>query len=259
MARTDTAHRLTVAYRAQQLAARAGSVRDLVKLWKAVDPTNLRDTIDVFSHAAAILAGRGYERSAAQGAEYFSLFRRAEGVRGPGPQVRMATGPGQSKVQGLIRGAALTGIINARRAGLPPRPSADNGLVKAIGTFTKLILAGGNNTIIGAVHDDPAATGWVRVTSADACPFCRLLSSRGAVYRSDRSASFEPHDNCACTAEPVYGDQPLKQSAQHFAEYRTAQAWARSTGNLSKGTSNDSLNNYRRWLEAGQSTEGSGQ
>lgn len=255
MARTEAGNRLTAAYRAQQLANRAGSIRDLTLLWKAVDPTNLRDTIDVFSQAAAILMDRGYDQSAADGANYFTLFRRVEGARGPAPTVALAARAPLVETRGLLRGSALIGIIAARRAGMSVQESSDKGLVRVIGTFAKLMLAGGNRTVLGAVQRDRAALGWARVTSSDdPCAFCRLLSSRGPVYQSEASADFETHDFCACTAEPVYDGTGLDQSKEHLQEYRDAQAWARSTGNLSTDTSNNALNNYRRWLAAGKPT-----
>lgn len=59
------------------------------------------------------------------------------------------------------------------------------------------------------------AVGYARVVDADPCPFCAMLASRGAVYRSDAFAgsnalfagdgAFKVHDGCECTLEPVYG------------------------------------------------------
>lgn len=256
MASTAAAERLTNAYRAQQLADRAGSIRNLVQLWKAVDPTRLSATIDVFTQAATLLLGQAYDVSGVLASNYFGLFRDAEGIAGAAPRVAAAARPSADFMAGQLRGSALTGIINARKAGKSVATAADNGLVSVIGTFGKLVLSGGNKTIISAVHSDKKATGWVRVTSSDPCTFCRTVAGRGAVYRSDRSASFEPHDHCSCTAEPVYRDTSLDQSEQWHDEYRDAQVWARSTGNLSKDTSNDALNNYRRYVAAGKPTPG---
>jgi len=258
MAVTEAASRLTVEYRAEQLALRAGSIRNLMLLWKAVDPTRLGDTIDVFSHAAALLTSQGFDQSAALGEQYFTAFRGAENVRGRAPRIGLPAKPSLAKTQGLLRGSALSGIINARRSGASLQIASSNGLVNVIGTMAKLILSGGNNTVLNGVQADRQATGWARVTSSGACAFCRMLSSRGAVYRSERSAGFEPHDHCACTAEPIYGAAtPLDQSKEHRNEYQIAQAWARQAGNLSSGTSNNALNNYRRWLAAGKPTPGS--
>lgn len=57
-----------------------------------------------------------------------------------------------------------------------------------------------NGTITGSNLADPKGRGWARETSPDACPFCRMLAGRGAVYRTRETASFAPHDNCHCVA-----------------------------------------------------------
>jgi hypothetical protein len=58
--------------------------------------------------------------------------------------------------------------------------------------------------------------GWRRVASATACDFCVMLASRGAVYSTEESASFEAHAPdelgrggvCSCSVEPVYARVP---------------------------------------------------
>lgn len=257
MATTALATELTDAHRAAQLAVRAGSLRNLLALWRVVDPANLSGTIDTFTHAAVLLAQAGDAESAGLAAQYYSLFRRAEGIAGAAPAMSIGARPAVDALAGSIRGAALSGIINARRAGKSLAVASDNGLVKVIGTVGKLILAGGRRTIITAVQHDRQALGFQRVTSGDPCSFCRMLAGRGPVYKSDASAGFEPHDSCGCTAETVYqhgGDRD--RSAEFAKEYQAAQTWARGNGTLSSGTSNDSLNNYRRYLAAGGPTPG---
>lgn len=59
------------------------------------------------------------------------------------------------------------------------------------------------DTILTNQDLDSEATGWRRVSS-DGCKFCRMLADRGAVYRKERSARFASHENCDCTAQPVF-------------------------------------------------------
>lgn len=258
MAQTAEGLQLTSAQRAAQIALRARSLSGLLALWRVVDVTNLADTIDVFTQAAVMLALNGSDESAAVAGRYYELFRRAEGVPGSAPGFRVGRLP-QQIVAAELRGAALSGIINARRSGMSLSSAKDNGLVRVAGTFTKLVLAGGRMTIIGNVNRDRQALGWQRVTSSGACAFCRSLAARGAVYKTEKSASFEPHDHCACTAEAFYdGDRPSAQNAAYAREFESAQSWARENGTMSSGTSNDALNNYRRWLSAGSPEPGNG-
>lgn len=254
MATSAAGAALTDANRAAQLAARAGSLQELVRLWSIVDIENLPGTIDTFARAAAILAGQGFEQSAAAAANYYGLFRRVEGVGAL--IVPRATAPSIDVMMGQLRGAALKGIIDGRRAGMTLGAAGRQGLIKAAGQLTKLVLAGGRQTIIGAAAADPQALGWARHTSGDPCAFCRSLAARGPVYKSEKSAGFEAHDHCACSPEPVYRGAPealgvVKQSTDYAGEFREAQAWAKASGTMSADTSNNALNNYRRWLDAG--------
>ena len=266
MARTPAGTQLTEAHRAAQLAVRAGSLRNLVQLWRVVDPADLSGTIETFAQAAAILAGQGFDQSGVISARYYDLFRRAEGVPGAAPAATAAARPALGVLAADVRGAALSGIIKARRAGLDLEAAKRNGFVRAAGVLGKLVLNGGRRTLLGIVERDGQALGWARVTSSDPCPFCRMLASRGPVYKSGRSADFETHDDCACTVETVYrrGYTGLTQAFTYEKEWNEAQRIARETGNGSTGTKNDALNNYRRYLAgtltegAPQGTEGSG-
>jgi hypothetical protein len=251
MARTAEGAQLTAAHRAAQLALRAGSLRQLLQLWRVVDPTNLGGTIDTFANAAALLAGQGFEQSGGISARYYRLFRTAEGVPGPGPSSILARKPGIDVLAGDLRGGALRAIIDARRSGLSPEPAKDRALVRVIGALGKLVLNGGRRTIIDTVARDPQALGWSRITSSGACAFCRMLAGRGAVYKTEKSADFHPHDSCACNPEALYrGDGPTEQSEEYAKEWKQAQAWARENGISSKGK-NPALEIYRRYLADG--------
>jgi hypothetical protein len=255
MAATSTGAALTQAHRAQQLAVQAGSLRGLLVLWRAVDVTRLSDTIEVFAHAAALLAGEGFDASALVAAQYMTLFRQAE--IGSGVAVAQAARLDRDYLAGQVRGAALKGIIDGRRAGMSVSTAKSNGLVRVVGTFGKLVLAGGRMTIVGAVQSDRRALGWQRATSGDPCAFCRMLAGRGVTYKTEKSADFEPHDNCGCTPEPLYlGEGVDPRAAEYRREWTKSQKWAASNVTRSQGTSNNALNNYRQWLAAGKPEPG---
>ena len=115
-----------------------------------------------------------------------------------------------------------------------------NGFVKLAGSASSLVLGGGRDTLLGAVQGDRAALGWQRVTDASPCAFCRMVASRGAVFKSDASAAFQAHGHCGCTAEPYFeNSRPLP------ANERFRQEWDDVTKGL-KGT--DALNAYRAHL-----------
>lgn len=79
------------------------------------------------------------------------------------------------------------------------------------------------DTILANQKQDPAAVGWKRITrGSKSCGFCRMLADRGAVYRKE-TATFASHDDCMCTAAPVFeGGEigPEANAAQYMASKR---------------------------------------
>lgn len=75
----------------------------------------------------------------------------------------------------------------------------------------------GRDTVITNSLDDPQATGWQRVTSGG-CGFCQMLAGRGAVYRSERTASFGAHDNCRCSVAVAWDGRPRPVRAYEVSE-----------------------------------------
>jgi hypothetical protein len=78
---------------------------------------------------------------------------------------------------------------------------------------TRLVQQPTRATIIDSAFADPASGAFVRVARPDACSFCLMLASRGAVYASQSTAMGTRngyHTNCQCRAEPVFspGDVP---------------------------------------------------
>lgn len=120
----------------------------------------------------------------------------------------------------------VAGRFSAVVADLPPRaqtdalagwsvsdlfsdePNYQRSLVKAQGGLQRLIADVGRGTVMGSSIGDPMATGWQRVTDGNACGFCRMLASRGAVY-SESSVTFGAHDDCGCSAAPAFDGLPV--------------------------------------------------
>lgn len=199
MASTDAGRTLTVAHRRQQQTLRAATLRDLLRVWRGVDPTNLKGTISPFAQTAAILIAARFADSAGLAVQYFQDFRRAEGVSGTA-FIERPDPPDSEKLVGTVRGAGLTGIVNARRAGFPVQAAADQGFVKVAGSAAALVLLGGRQVITEAAVGDRKARGWQRVTSGENCDFCSSLA--GTLQSSP--GDFPAHDHCDCSAEPVY-------------------------------------------------------
>lgn len=80
----------------------------------------------------------------------------------------------------------------------------------------RLVLNAGREAIVAAVSQDREAKAWARIPEPDACYFCAMLSTRGAIYKSEETAGreansqfigegdFKFHDHCRCHAIPVF-------------------------------------------------------
>jgi hypothetical protein len=85
--------------------------------------------------------------------------------------------------------------ISARWAMLQRKPAAalSNSSTRAVFDQSRL-------TVIDNTRRERVK--WARYASANACGFCRLLATRGAVYGSS-SRALKAHDACKCLAVPV--------------------------------------------------------
>jgi len=87
------------------------------------------------------------------------------------------------------------------------------------------------DTILANRRRDPASVGWMRLASPKACGFCKFLADRGAVYRKD-TARFAAHENCMCTAVPVFDGShvgPEASALQYVASKRKRTAAEKET------------------------------
>ena len=248
MARTEEGAALTIRHRQAQTQARALALRDFIQLW----PVWQGDDESFMRLVAATLPLiRSYHRlSRSLAVDYFRAFRQAERAGGSAAP-RPAPDIDPDRVIAALRVTAQGATRQALQAGQSPEGAMRTALVRTSGSVTRQILAGGRDTLVLSTGEDREALGWARVTDADPCPFCRMLASRGAAYRGQDTAEFQAHDHCACTAEPHYEGAALPPGADRFLdEFNQAQREARAAGELERGTENDALNAYRRWLAA---------
>jgi hypothetical protein len=73
------------------------------------------------------------------------------------------------------------------------------------------VLKPGRDTIAVSTGRDPAHARWARVPVGKTCAFCLVAASRGAVYRSEESASRHFHGACDCTATPFWRNDPYPE------------------------------------------------
>jgi hypothetical protein len=116
----------------------------------------------------------------------------------------------------------------------------------------KLVADQGRETIRQAVRQDRQAVGYARAAALGACAFCRLMASRGMVYKSAGTAGRDAnerfsgdasvakfHDDCHCGIIPVFRGQQFELSAH-------AQEWDRLYREYAAPFPGDQLRRFRR-------------
>jgi hypothetical protein len=192
------------------------ALRELAQLWAQLtddDPETFRNAlaaempslVDFYGSAAATL-----------GADWYEEVRDAERVPG---RFRAVPGglPDQGRLDSLIGWGTdpiFRPIVGHEEAGglLVPiygAPVVDEetlaqSLARIDGGLQRIVANADRDSILGSVTSDPQAVAWRRETAGSACTFCTMLASRGAVYKSERSAGFAAHDHCHCVAVPEF-------------------------------------------------------
>lgn len=146
-------------------------------------------------------------------------------------------------------------VVKSRIArGASPEEAKKRGADSVGARVVRHVADGGRAPLAAEVRTgNRGAVGYARVVDADPCPFCAMLASRGAVYRSDAfedsnalfsgDSKFKVHDGCECTLEPVYG---RSVTALPAGSAELARQWAE----IASGRP-DAFGYWRRFKESG--------
>ncbi|WP_367135802.1 hypothetical protein [Saccharothrix sp. HUAS TT1] len=102
----------------------------------------------------------------------------------------------------------------------------------------RVAMNGARSTTWSTGQRDRRVLGYVRLSrTGTPCGWCAMLISRGAVYRSEKSATYADgdkyHDGCHCYAELIYSDEQFDNSALTELNRKYAVEWPRVTRGLS--------------------------
>lgn len=241
MARTDTGAVLTRQHRQRQIAIRATTVREFMQLWPVWNPGDPR-SFDSLVDATIPLVQLRRETSAGVASDYYRAFRTAEGVGGTSTP-RLARAVERDRVAASLYSTGQAQQRRAVAAGFSAQAARQNTLVTVTGAVSRHVLDGGRETLLRSSTADRRTDGWRRVTAGNACAFCAMLASRGAVY-GETTADFQSHDHCACSAEPRYAGSKMPDTSVRFREM-----WDKAqNGDVESGMDGDPLNRFRRAL-----------
>lgn len=154
------------------------------------DPYTLLDASTQPFYAIAKKYG---DRAAAYAVNYLIMSRSLDDELRFLPRPTMAEISTFEQVQNNLSWAINTSIADGTFQDLAA-------FKKLKGIMTRIVLNGARDTVLEATRRD--GTYYARIPEPGACPFCLMLSSRGAVYTKDTvtqtKAMTKYHDHCRC-------------------------------------------------------------
>ncbi|MGW5173116.1 VG15 protein [Streptomyces sp. NPDC004082] len=229
--------------------------RDLLLLRRLLDPGRLQATVPPWMDAVTEVVARYSQTSATLAADFYDGEREAAGVPGTFT-VPLADPPPDEQVDASLRWATKDlwpRDDDATVAQMEPLDARlEAAMAKADAAAQKLVADGGRETLRQAVKQDRQAVGYARAAALGACAFCRLMASRGMVYKTAGTAGQDAnerfsgdasvakfHNDCHCAIIPVFRGQRF-QLSPHAAE------WDRLYREYAQGHPGDQLRLFRR-------------
>ncbi|WP_109000774.1 VG15 protein [Streptomyces rishiriensis] len=210
-------------YRAARIGLTRILIREVRGLRRLILPSRLRESVPDWITAMDTVIAQYSRTSSALAADFYDAQREAAGVPGPFT-VPVADPPPGEQTEASLRWA--TKDLWPRDPEDPATTAAQLEPIdvrlaqaekKAEQVAQKLVTDTGRGTVQEAVRQDRQATAWARSAARGACAFCKLLASRGAVYKRE-TADFRAHDGCHCGVIPVFKGQRFELS-DHAREW----------------------------------------
>lgn len=202
-------------------------VASMFKIWPLLDLHDLKGTLPGYQTAVAALV-RQYGQTSAVLAARFYQARRPD----PGFLLMPASPPGTEQVT-KATGWSTKGLWG-------PEPDVKAAQTLTHGVAQQMVVGTGRGTLINAIRADYRCRGWARVARPDACSFCAMLSTRGAVYKNKQTSEFKAHNHCHCLPVPLF--------ASHYEPPAYVREWRALYLQSTRGQS-DTLNAFRRAYE----------
>lgn len=242
-----TQTQLAEAYRVEQSQLSALVTRDVLALWLASYEPGNSSVWRALVAALTALVGRFRGESSRSAVNYYLESRGT--ARVPGLYVpRPAPEPPRELIEATAQITGARAYGRSRTANLAETRAMQNSGVQVAGAMARITLDAGRQTVLDAVEEDREAIGWIRITDANPCAFCSMLSSRGPVFSED-TADFQAHAHCACIAAPVYSrDEPWLGHSEDLY-----QQWKRETAGES---GKDAIRAWRRYWNGRDKSEG---
>lgn len=166
---------------------------DLRAFFDTLDLARPEAARDALMEFMPVLTQQYGDLAASVAVEWFDELRAEADVAGRF-RATQAAAASTAQAQGTVRWAA-SHLWTEDPSGM---------LAPLMGAVRRLVLDPARQTIVDSSDADPKSVGWQRNVRPTGCDFCVMLSGRGGIYRSEKSATFASHDHCTCTASPSW-------------------------------------------------------
>ena len=198
---------------ASQALIAAEAARLAAKIWPNIDVHDLRASIPQIRLTTAAAIRRYAPAAVTDALRFYRRERAAAGIAGS-PRFQL---PKQAPLEQIGKS------VNWAAQPLWGESDLQTAEKRLESVVERLVLNAGRDAIVAAVEQDREAKAWARVPEPDACYFCAVLATRGAVYKTAHAAGDDNayHDHCRCHVEPVFvAYEPTARIRQWQAEYR---------------------------------------
>lgn len=204
-------------------------VRDIRGLRRLIRPDRLQDSVPVWMSAVRALIEQYGAASAAVASDFYERQRADANVPGHFDAAAAPPAPDEQVESSLRWATKDLWETDAEQEPFDVRLAQAEQRAEAVAQ--KLVADQGRATTRQAVDRDREAVAYARAAALGGCHFCKLMASRGAVYKNARTAGRDAndkftgdasvvkfHDNCHCVIVPVFRGQQFELSA-HAAEW----------------------------------------
>ncbi|MGV9352291.1 VG15 protein [Streptomyces misionensis] len=204
-------------WRAAQQGLSRLLTQDMQRLRRLILPSQLRSSVPDWIASVNAVVDQYSRASASLAADFYEAERAAAQVR-QSFSTPLADPPAAEQVSETMRWATADlwprdpedpATTPAQKKPLTVRLEAAG--AKAERAAQKLAADTGRRTVAGAAQQDRLAVGWARSAALGACAFCKMLATRGMVYKRD-TVDFRAHDGCHCGVIPVFKGQRFELS-----------------------------------------------
>ena len=208
---------LPTQYQASQLQLQRSAAAQAAELWGSLQIEETTDNAPLWSLAVLEKIVENRNHSYVDTQAFYNAMRAAVG------EGEFFVHQSPTDINKTIQRLLATGPLRVRmlvKAGMSLRDAKAEALTLHQAVVADESVQTGKDFLGTAIHEDRVAVGYARVPKPNACAFCIMLASRGAVYskdtvlkttgRSKFGAGKSYHPNCGCTMTPVFShDQKL--------------------------------------------------